>query len=93
MDTFNCDIKQPNDDLPPMGVRIQRNRNTLPKARQKAGPPPEEVFTGEAPSRTVSGENINTQVFYNRNRSYQRKDRPNRNSAEYYSNSSLNFQC
>ena len=55
-----------NDDLPPTGQRLHRNRNTLPKARQKSGPPPEQVYQSNAPSRTVSGENINSQIFYNR---------------------------
>ena len=57
-----------NDDIPPSGVRLQRNRNTFPKARQKDGPPPPHVFSSGAPDRTVSGENIHSQTFYNRRR-------------------------
>eukprot|EP00091_Calanus_sinicus_P013611 TRINITY_DN3019_c0_g1_i4.p1 TRINITY_DN3019_c0_g1~~TRINITY_DN3019_c0_g1_i4.p1 ORF type:complete len:513 (-),score=117.54 TRINITY_DN3019_c0_g1_i4:1069-2607(-) len=59
---------KPSDDLPPSGFNprnIQRNRNTLPKARQRAGPPPEEVFASDNLSRTVSGENVNSQTYYN----------------------------
>ena len=73
-----------NDDLPPTGQRLHRNRNTLPKARQKSGPPPEQVYQSNAPSRTVSGENINSQIFYNRARSQRRDD-----SKTFPSNSSL----
>ena len=63
--------KKPSDDLPPSGFtprNIQRNRNTLPKARQKAGGPPEQVYSSDSLSRTVSGENIDTQTYYPRGR-------------------------
>jgi len=63
--------QNPSDDLPPSGFtprNIQRNRNTLPKARQKMGPPAEEVYTSDNMSRTVSGENVNSQTYYYRGR-------------------------
>jgi len=79
----------PNDDLPPKP--LQRTRNTLPKARQKEGAPPEHTFVGNAPSRTVSGENINSKVFYNRERS-RNKYNGSRTSMDYSSNRSLSRQ-
>jgi len=63
--------QRPSDDLPPSGFtprNIQRNRNTLPKARQKTGAPPEEVLISDNLSRTVSGENVSSQTYYNRGR-------------------------
>ena len=91
MDIHKSDINSthPCDDLPPKP--LQRTRNTLPKARQKEGPPPEHAFVGNAPSRTVSGENINTKVFYNRERS-RNKYNGSRTSMEYSSNRSLSRQ-
>jgi len=63
--------KKYSDDLPPSGFptrNIQRNRNTLPKARQKAGAPEEKEYSSDVLSRTVSGEEINTQTNYSRGR-------------------------
>jgi len=51
-----------NDDIPPSGSRIQRNRNTFPKARQREGPPALDVFSAPAPTKT--GEKIQSQTFY-----------------------------
>merc|ERR1712142_1331154 len=92
--------QKPSDDLPPSGFtprNIQRNRNTLPKARQKMGPPPEEVYTSDNMSRTVSGENVNSQTYYNRGRGRgnypHTRGSPNthrgnsRDNSNYYSNS------
>ena len=65
------ETQKPTDDLPPSGFtprNIERNRNTLPKVRQKAGPPPEEVYASDNLSRTVSGENVNSQTYYSRGR-------------------------
>ena len=76
-----------NDDLPPSG--IHRTRNTLPKARQREGPPPEEIFSAPAPTRTVSGENIHSQVYYNKSRGPRRDQNGQRRSGDFSSSSSL----
>merc|ERR1712018_590249 len=78
-----------NDDLPPSGFGIHRTRNTLPKARQREGPPPEEIFSAPAPTRTVSGENIHSQVFYNKSRGPRRDQNGQRRSGDFSTSSGL----
>jgi len=75
--------KKPSDDLPPSSLNstsIQRNRNTLPKARQKSGPRPDETYSNDPLSRTVSGENIESQTYYSRGRGGQTSYQNRRNS-------------
>ena len=62
-----------NDDIPSSGSRIQRNRNTFPKARQREGPPAPDIFSAGAPTKTGSGENIQSQVFFSRRRGRRRE--------------------
>merc|ERR1712029_571979 len=51
--------KKQYDDLPPTGQRIKSHRNTLPKARQKAGPPPSEtLFANNSYDQTKHVESV-----------------------------------
>ena len=50
------------DDLPPRSGHLQRSRNTLPKARQRAGPPSYQTISGDAPPRGVSENMLEAEI-------------------------------